>query len=79
MEHLLAARAQMGTSLAFHFIFSALGIGLPLFMIVSEGLYLRTGDRTYYTLARTWSKMMAARFAMFFGGSGNVNFFTTTP
>ena len=24
-EHLLAARAQMGTSLAFHFVFSALG------------------------------------------------------
>jgi cytochrome d ubiquinol oxidase subunit I len=64
MEHLLAARAQMGTSLAFHFIFSALGIGLPLFMIVIEGLYLRTGDRTYYTLARTWSKMMAALFAI---------------
>jgi len=64
MEHLLAARAQMGTSLAFHFIFSALGIGLPLFMIIIEGLYLKTGDRTYYTLARTWSKMMAALFAI---------------
>lgn len=64
MDHLLAARAQMGTSLAFHFIFSALGIGLPLFMIVIEGLYLRTGDRTYYNLARTWSKMMAALFAI---------------
>ena len=64
MEHLLAARAQMGTSLAFHFIFSALGIGLPLFLVIIEGLYLRTGDRTYLTLARTWSKMMAALFAI---------------
>ena len=64
MEHLFAARAQMGTSLAFHFIFSALGIGLPLFLVIVEGLYLKTGDRTYYTLARTWAKMMAALFAI---------------
>jgi hypothetical protein len=30
MSDLFAARAQMGTSLAFHIIFSALGVGLPL-------------------------------------------------
>jgi cytochrome d ubiquinol oxidase subunit I len=64
MEHVIAARAQMGTSLAFHYIFSALGIGLPLMLVIVEGLYLRTGDRTYYTLARTWSKAMAALFAI---------------
>ena len=64
MEHLLAARAQMGTSLAFHYIFSALGIGLPLMLVIVEGLYLRTGDRAYYALARTWSKAMAALFAI---------------
>ncbi|MDP9016987.1 MAG: cytochrome ubiquinol oxidase subunit I [Candidatus Eremiobacteraeota bacterium] len=62
MEHVLAARAQMGTSLAFHFIFSALGIGLPLLLVIVEGLYLKTGDRTYYILARTWAKAMAALF-----------------
>jgi len=60
----LAARAQMGTSLAFHFVFSALGIGLPLLLVIVEGLYLRTGDRTYYALARTWAKAMAALFAI---------------
>lgn len=64
MEHVIAARAQMGTSLAFHYIFSALGIGLPLMLVIVEGLYLRTGDRAYYTLARTWSKAMAALFAI---------------
>src|SRR5438067_4329212 len=32
MSDLLAARAQMGTSLAFHIIFASLGIGLPLLL-----------------------------------------------
>lgn len=64
MEHVLAARAQMGTSLAFHYVFSTLGIGFPLMLVIVEGLYLRTGDRTYYTLARTWSKALSALFAI---------------
>lgn len=64
MEHLLAARAQMGVSLLFHFVFSALGVGMPLFSVVIEGLWLRTGNESYYWLARTWSKAMAALFAV---------------
>jgi cytochrome d ubiquinol oxidase subunit I len=64
MDHLLAARAQMGTSLVFHFVFAALGVGMPLFAVIVEGLWLRTGDRAYYVLARTWSKALAALFAI---------------
>ncbi len=64
MEHLLAARSQMGISLLFHFVFSALGVGMPLFVVIVEGLWLRTGNRSYYQLARTWSKGMAALFAV---------------
>ncbi len=64
MDHLLAARAQMGTSLAFHFIFSALGIGLPVLLILAEGEWLRTKDARFYRLARTWSRAMAVLFAV---------------
>jgi cytochrome d ubiquinol oxidase subunit I len=64
MDHLLAARAQMGTSLVFHFVFAALGVGMPLFSVIIEALWLRSGDRAYYNLARTWSKAMAALFAI---------------
>jgi cytochrome bd ubiquinol oxidase subunit I len=38
MSDLLAARAQMGTSLAFHIIFASLGVGLPLLLCIAEGL-----------------------------------------
>jgi cytochrome d ubiquinol oxidase subunit I len=54
----------MGTSLGFHFVFAALGVGLPLVMIVVEALWLRTGDRRYYRLARTWSRAMLVLFAI---------------
>jgi cytochrome d ubiquinol oxidase subunit I len=54
----------MGTSLAFHYIFAALGVGLPVLAIVVEGLWLRTGDVHYYRLARTWSRAMLLLFAI---------------
>jgi cytochrome d ubiquinol oxidase subunit I len=64
MDHLIAARAQMGTSLAFHIVFAALGVGLPLLVFIAEGTWLHTGERAYYDLARSWSKGMAILFAV---------------
>ena len=64
MDHVIAARAQMGTSLAFHIVFAALGVGLPLLVLIAEGMWLRTKRRAYYDLARTWSKGMAILFAV---------------
>ena len=64
MDHVIAARAQMGTSLAFHIVFAALGVGLPLLVLVAEGMWLRTKRRAYYDLARTWAKGMAILFAV---------------
>lgn len=64
MSHLLAARAQMGTSLAFHIIFASLGIGLPLLFVIAEGLALRTGNPVYLALAKKWTKAFAILFAV---------------
>jgi cytochrome d ubiquinol oxidase subunit I len=64
MDTVIAARAQMGTSLAFHIVFAALGVGLPLLVFVAEGLWLRTRDRAYYDVARSWAKGMAILFAV---------------
>lgn len=64
MDHVIAARAQMGTSLAFHIVFAALGVGLPLLVVVAEGLWLRTKDHAYYDLAKSWTKGMAILFAV---------------
>jgi cytochrome d ubiquinol oxidase subunit I len=64
MDTLTAARGQMELSLAFHMIFAALGIGLPLLMVLAEGLWLRTGREHYRDLARKWGKATALTFAV---------------
>jgi hypothetical protein len=45
MDILTAARPQMDLSLAFHMIFAAAGMALPLMMLIAEARWLRTGDR----------------------------------
>lgn len=64
MDQVVVARAQMGSSLAFHIIFAALGVGLPLLVFLAEGAWLRSEERAYYDLARTWAKGMAILFAV---------------
>lgn len=64
MDTLTAARAQMEMSLAFHMIFAALGIGMPLLMVISEGLWLRRGQRHYLDLAHKWGKATALTFVV---------------
>ncbi|GLV59416.1 putative cytochrome bd menaquinol oxidase subunit I [Dictyobacter sp. S3.2.2.5] len=64
MPDLLAARAQMGTSLAFHIIFSVLGVGVPLLLCISEGLALRTKNPVWMMLTRRWARAAAILFAI---------------
>src|SRR5262245_21919629 len=64
MDSLTAARLQMTISLAFHMVYAAIGIGLPLLMVIVEGLYLRTGQAHYKALAQTWAKATGLLFAV---------------
>ena len=64
MSDLLAARSQMAMSLAFHIIFSVIGIGLPLLMVIAEWRWMRTGESQYLELAKRWSKGAAILFAV---------------
>jgi cytochrome d ubiquinol oxidase subunit I len=60
----LFARSQMGMSLAFHIVFAAIGIGLPVLMVISEALYLRTGRPIFLELTKRWSRGAAILFAV---------------
>jgi cytochrome bd ubiquinol oxidase subunit I len=64
MSDLMVARTQMATALGFHIIFAAIGIGLPLLMVIAEGISLRTGNPHYMALAKRWSKAFAITFAV---------------
>src|SRR3989475_10834978 len=54
----------MGMSLAFHIVFAAIGISLPVLMVISEALYLRTGRAVFLELAKRWSRGAAILFAV---------------
>src|SRR3990170_3473092 len=54
----------MGMSLAFHIAFAAIGIGLPLLLLIAEGISLRTGDPVYRQMARRWGRVAAVLFAV---------------
>ncbi len=64
MTALTAARVQMELSLAFHIVFAALGIGMPVLMLVAEGLHLRTKKPHYRELAKKWGKATALLFVV---------------
>src|ERR1700682_6637989 len=64
MNDLLAARSQMAMSLAFHIVFAAIGIAMPLLMIIAEWQWLRTKDEVYLALAQRWAKGTAILFAV---------------
>jgi len=64
MDSLTAARIQMTVSLAFHMVFAAIGIGMPLLMACVEWKWLRSGKPHYKELAKTWAKTTGLLFAV---------------
>jgi cytochrome bd ubiquinol oxidase subunit I len=64
MDNFIAARSQMGMSLAFHIIFAAIGVSLPLMMTISEWRWRSTGDPAYLLLAKRWAKGTTILFAV---------------
>src|SRR6059036_245331 len=64
MPDLLAARSQMGVSLAFHIIFAVVGIAMPVMMVVAERRWRVTGHAIYLDLAQRWAKGTAILFAV---------------
>jgi cytochrome d ubiquinol oxidase subunit I len=64
MDSLLAARVQMGLSLGFHIVFAVIGMAMPLMMVVSEALWLRTKNPAYLDLTKRWARGTAILFAV---------------
>lgn len=64
MDNLLAARSQMAMSLGFHIIFAAVGMAMPLLMVIAEWRWLKTGQVVYRELAHRWAKGTAIIFAV---------------
>jgi cytochrome bd ubiquinol oxidase subunit I len=63
-EHLLQARHMQALSFAVHIPLVCFGIAFPVMVLVMEWLGQRTGDPLHRTIARRWSKVMIALFAV---------------
>ena len=61
METEILARIQFAFTVAFHYIYPPLSIGLGLLLVIFEGIYLRTGKAVYHTLAHFWTKIFAGK------------------
>ena len=64
MDNLIAARIQMGTSLAFHIIFACIGMVMPALMTTSYAKYLKNRNEDYLKLTKMWMKGVAIFFAV---------------
>ncbi|MCF8223617.1 MAG: cytochrome ubiquinol oxidase subunit I [Bacteroidales bacterium] len=64
MEVEILSRLQFAFTIAFHYIYPPLSIGLGLLMVIMEGMYLRTGNKEYETMARFWTRIFALTFAI---------------
>jgi len=64
VEPLTYARGQMGLSLAFHIVFAAVGVALPLMMVLADLRYLRTRDAEYLELSKRLAKGTGILFAV---------------
>ena len=58
------ARAQFALTIMVHYLFPPLSIGLGALMVIHEGMYLRTGDKEWESLARFWTRIYAVNFAV---------------
>jgi len=63
-DYLLQARQMQAMSFAVHIPLVAFAISFPAMLLFVEWLALRTGDPLYLTLARRWSRVMVALFAV---------------
>jgi cytochrome bd ubiquinol oxidase subunit I len=63
-QYLVQARQMQALSFVVHIPLVAFGISFPAMVLFVEWLYLRTGDPLYGTLARRWTRVVVALFAV---------------
>lgn len=64
MDVVLLSRIQFAFTVAFHYIFPPLSIGLGVLLVIMEGMYLKTKNPLYHQMTRFWVKIFALIFAV---------------
>ncbi|MGS2725035.1 cytochrome ubiquinol oxidase subunit I [Psychroserpens sp. BH13MA-6] len=64
MDTEILARIQFAFTIAFHYIYPPLSIGLGLLMVIFESFYIKTKKKQYHVLAKFWTKIFALTFGI---------------
>ena len=58
------SRMQFALTAIFHMIWPVLTTGMAIYLIVVEGMWLKTRKKEYYLHARFWSKLYVLNFGI---------------
>lgn len=64
LDPVLLSRIQFAFVMSFHILFPAFTIGLASYIAVLEGCWLVTGNGTFASLSRFWTRIFAVSFGM---------------
>jgi cytochrome d ubiquinol oxidase subunit I len=64
MDVAILARLQFALTVAFHYLFPPISIGLGLLLVFMEGMYLKTKDELYHRMTQFWVKVFGLIFAL---------------
>lgn len=64
MDVEILAPIQFAFTIAFHYIFPPLSIGLGVLLVIMEGMYLKTKNPLYERMTKFWVKVFALTFAI---------------
>src|SRR5688572_21841100 len=64
MDVLFLSRIQFALNICFHYLYPPISIGLGLFLVITEGLYMKTKEIKYKEITNFWIKIFALTFAI---------------
>ncbi len=64
MDPLFLSRLQFALTSMFHYIYPPLSIGLGLMLVIIEGMYIKTKNPLYQSMAKFWAKVFSLTFAL---------------
>ena len=63
-DTVVLSRLQFALTAIFHMLWPVLTTGMAIYLIVVEGLWLKTRNENYYYHARFWSKLYVLNFGI---------------
>ncbi len=64
MDVVMLSRIQFAMTSMFHYIYPPLSIGLGLYLVMIEGMYIKTKNPLYLQMTKFWVKIFALTFAL---------------